>query len=133
MELGLVGLPRAGKTTLFAALTGPQPGLAAARDRHTAVVKVPDPRIDRLSEMFRPRKTTYAEVVFVDPGAAPQEAGERSPLPEAEAGPLRNVDALVHVVRAFEDPSVPRAAGSTSPAGDARALEEELILRDLAL
>ena len=134
MELGIVGLPRAGKTALFGALTGQ--GLDAAshgRDKHTAAIKVPDPRIDRLSEIFKPRKTTYAEVVFVDPGAEPGDAAEYRVLTETLAGALRNVDALVHVVRAFSDPSVPRAQNSKTPLEDARGLEEELIMRDLGL
>lgn len=134
MELGLIGLARSGKTTLFDALTGQHVSTGAgARGVHRAVIKVPDPRIDRLSEVFRPRKTTYAEVTFVDPGADRTESADRVPFPEAQANALRNVDALVHVVRAFADPSVPRAPGSTAPATDVEAVEQELVLRDLEL
>jgi GTP-binding protein YchF len=134
MELGLIGLPRAGKTTLFGALTGLAFDVAAARQSHTAVVKVPDPRIDRLSGMFRPRKTTLAEVTFVDPAGERHESGaERVAFPETMAAALRDVDALVHVVRAFQDPSVPAAPGSSGPAGDVEAIEQELVLRDLTL
>jgi ribosome-binding ATPase YchF (GTP1/OBG family) len=132
MELGLVGLPRSGKTTLFRALTGHKQE-TGARGAHTAVIKVPDPRIDRLSDMFKPRKTTWAEVTFVDPGGERVESAERVAFPETLANALRDIDALVYVVRAFDDPSVPAAPGSTSPAGDVEALEQELILRDLAL
>jgi GTP-binding protein YchF len=134
MELGFVGLARSGKTTLFDALTGQRvvPG-GGNRAGHTAVIKVPDPRIDRLSEIFRPRKTTFAEVTFVDPGGERLESAERVPFPETLANALRDVDALVHVVRAFDDPSVPAAPGSTSPVGDVQTVEEELVLRDLAL
>jgi ribosome-binding ATPase len=134
VELGLIGLARAGKTTLFDALTGQRTELAAAgRATHTAVVKVPDPRVDQLSALFKPRKTTYAEVTFVDPAAERTDAAPKGPFPEATASVLRDVDALVHVVRAFTDPSVPATPGSSTPAGDVRTMEDELILRDLAL
>jgi len=132
MELGLVGLARAGKTTLFRALTGHQ-APATSRQGLTAVVKVPDPRLERLAAMFQPRKTTAAEVSFVDPGGERVESADRAPFPEALASALRNVDALVFVLRAFEDPSVARGPGSTGPAADLETLEQELVLRDLAL
>jgi hypothetical protein len=134
MELGLIGLARAGKTALFEALTGLRAESGgAARATHTAVVKVPDPRVDRLAAIFQPRKTTYAEVAFVDPAAERADAAPKGPFPETTANALRDVDALVHVIRAFADPSVSASPGSTTPAGDVRAMEEELILRDLAL
>lgn len=134
MELGLVGLSRSGKTTLFSALSGlPMTALAGSRTAHTAAIKVPDPRIDRLSAIFNPRKTTYAEVTFVDPGGDRLETAERVPFPESQANALRNVDALVFVVRAFDDPSVPLAAGSSGPVSDLESLEQELVLRDLSL
>jgi ribosome-binding ATPase YchF (GTP1/OBG family) len=82
--------------------------------------------------MFSPLKTTYAEVTFVDAGGG-LETAERAPFPETLANALRNVDALVHVVRAFDDPSVPPSPGSTTPAGDVETIEQELILRDLSL
>ena len=132
MELGLIGLSRAGKTTLFGALTG-LVAAANARPGQTAVVKVPDPRLERLRSMFNPRKTTPAEVVFVDPGGERIESAEPSAFPEALANALRNVDALVYVVRAFDDPSVSRPVGSTGPEGDLETLEQELVLRDLSL
>ena len=134
MELGLIGLGRSGKTTLFDALTGQHaPTSANGRGARTAVIKVPDPRIDRLCAVFRPRKTTYAEVIFVDPGAERIESTSPVPFPETMAQALRDVDALVHVVRAFEDPSVARAPGSKSPAADVDNVEHELVLRDLTL
>lgn len=132
MELGLIGLSRSGKTTLFGALTG-LVAAAGARPSQTAVVKVPDPRLDRLSSMFNPRKTTPAEIVFVDPGGERLESAERTAFPEALANALRNVDALVFVVRDFENPSVPRPLGSTGPAADLETLDQELVLRDLSL
>ena len=84
--------------------------------------------------MFRPRKTTLAEVAFVDPAGERHDVGaERVAFPETMAAVLRDVDALVHVVRLFEDPSVPAAPGSRGPAADVEAIEQELILRDLTL
>ena len=134
MELGLVGLLRSGKTTLFSALTGQGLDLeAGARQTHTAVIKVPDPRVDRLAEIFQPRKTTYAEVTFVDPAPERTDAPERAPLSEATVNVLRNVDALVMVVRAFEDPSVSRPPGGGDPVSDVQSVEQELVLRDLGL
>jgi GTP-binding protein YchF len=134
VELGLIGLPRAGKTTLFGALTGLGFDAAGARQSHTAVVKVPDPRIERLAAIFKPRKVTLAEVTFVDPAAERHDAGgERVPFPEGMAAALRDVDALVHVVRTFHDPSVSVSPGAGTPAADVDAIEQELVLRDLTL
>jgi len=133
VELGLVGLAGSGKTTLFGALTGLAVD-AAGHKSHTAVVKVPDPRIDKLSALFKPKKTTLAEVTFVDPVAERHEVGvQRAAFPEATANALRNVDALVHVARAFEDPSVPASPGTKGPAADVDAIEQELLFRDLTL
>lgn len=133
MELGLVGLARSGKTTLFGALTGLAVD-AAGHKSHTAVVKVPDPRIDKLSALFKPKKTTLAEVSFVDPVVERHEAGtERAAFPEAAANALRGVDALVHVVRTFQDPSVAATPGAQGTAADVDSIEQELIFRDLAL
>jgi GTP-binding protein YchF len=134
MELGLIGLARSGKTTLFEALSGLRsaPGVTP-RGARNAAIRVPDPRVDRLAALFRPRRTTWAEVTFVDPGGAPAETATRAPLPEAMATELASVDALVHVVRAFDAPSVPRAQGSTTPAGDVETVEQELVLRDLGV
>ena len=133
MELGLIGLAQAGKTTLFDALTGQRTEPSGARGTHTAVVKVPDPRVERLSALYQPRQTTFAEVTFVDPVAERPDAASPGAFPEATANVLRDVDALVHVIRSFADPSVPAPPGSTTPGGDLRTLEDELILRDLAL
>jgi GTP-binding protein YchF len=130
VDLGILGWPASGKTTLFAALTGqrPEPGSA---ETHRAVVKVPDPRVDELAQRFKPRKVNWAEVVFVDPAGERNPMLERPSFPETLLEAVRDVDALVLVIRAFEDPSVPRPPGSKSPAEDLLAVEQELILRDL--
>jgi hypothetical protein len=134
MRLGIIGLPQSGKTTVFNALTGGAVPTAASggygQDTHVAVVKVPDERVDRLTEMFNPKKTTYGEVQYTDfPGAG---FGSRDKSESAWVGALRTVDALVHVVRAFENPSVPRE-GPVDPEGDAEKIHFELVLSDLAL
>ncbi len=126
MKIGLVGLPRSGKTTLFNLLTGasvPTSRYEGGRaELHTGVARVPDARVDRLAALFRPKKTTYATFEVVD--VAGIEKGERSGLDVKE---LRNADALLHVVRAFADET--RAA--PAPVRDVLDLETELLLADL--
>ena len=126
MKIGLIGLPKSGKTTLFNLLTG----AAAATSRydggraelHTGVARVPDERVDRLSSLFHPKKTTYASFDVVDLAGVKQ--GERAVL---ETRDFRNADALLHVVRAFADETL----GPARPRGDIDALETELLLADL--
>jgi GTP-binding protein YchF len=126
MKIGLIGLPRSGKTTLFNLLTGAS--VATSRydtgraELHTGVARVPDPRVDRLSALFNPKKTTFATFEVVDLAGIAK--GERSGLDTKE---FRNADALLHVVRAFDDP----ALGAPDPRRDVADLEIELILADL--
>src|SRR4030095_8731438 len=126
MKIGLIGLPKSGKTTLFNLLTGSK--VATARydtgraALHTAVARVPDPRGDRLSAILKPKKTTYATFEVVD--LAGIERGERASLDTKE---FRNADALLHVVRAFTD----EALGAPAPKRDIEDLDTELILADL--
>ena len=126
MRIGLIGLPRSGKTTLFNLLTGsgaPTSRFDTGRSElHTGIARVPDPRVDRLSGLFRPRKTTYAAFEVVD--LAGIEKGERGGLETKE---FRSADALLHVVRAFTD----SALGPPDPRRDILDLETELILADL--
>ena len=134
MRLGIIGLPQSGKTTVFNALTGGAAPIASSggygQDTHVAVVKVPDERVDRLTEMFNPKKTTYSEVQYTDfPGAG---FGSRDKGEAAWVGALRTVDALVSVVRAFENSSVPREE-PVDAVSDAEKIHLELVLSDLAL
>ena len=134
MRLGIIGLPQSGKTTIFNALTGGEAPVASGsgygQETHVAVVKVPDARLDRLTEMFSPRKTTPAEVQYTDfPGAG---FGSRDKGEAAWVGTLRTVDALVLVVRAFENPSVPREE-PVDPASDVEKIHLDLVLSDLAI
>jgi ribosome-binding ATPase len=132
LRAGLIGFPSTGKTTLFRLMTST---LEAPRSRggraeaHVGVSRVPDPRLDRLSAMFYPRKRVPAIIEFADPPAAGR-AGAEALL---DVAAFRQADALVHVVRRFRDESVPHAAGSVNPARDAQAMEDELILADLGV
>ena len=133
MRLGIIGLPQSGKTTIFNAVTrGNAPTTASAGrfEVHTAVVDVPDPRVDRLSEMFKPRKTIYAKVTYAD--IAGLEAGSaRAGITGQLLNQLAQMDAFLHVVRCFESGVVPHPAGTVDPARDARGMVEELLLNDL--
>ncbi len=126
MKVGLAGFPGAGKSTVFAALTGLPPA-AGERRPQIGTIKVPDPRVDHLAAIYRPRKTTYAEVTFVD--FPPARDPKRRTVLDAEAvAALRDADALVEVVRGFAD-----AAGTPArPLEDIEAFETELALADLA-
>ena len=134
MRLGIIGLPLSGKTTVFNALTrGEAPVTAGGgygQETHVAVVKVPDERLDRLTEMFSPKKTTPAEVQYTDfPGVG---FGSRDKSEAAWVGTLRTVDALVLVLRAFRDESVPHE-GPVDPVAAAEKLHLELVLSDLGI
>lgn len=130
MKLGIVGRPKTGKTTLFNLLTRSHQSVdkfGAARETHVGTAHVPDPRLDRLSALFKPKKHTPATVDFVDvPGIA---KGEQEKI---DLAALKNVDGLVHVLRAFEDADLAHEGG-LDPARDARALDEELVLSDYVL
>lgn len=136
MKVGIIGLPASGKTTVFNAVTGGHAAVGSfggAQDANIGVVAVPDVRQDWLSGLYKPKKTTYATVELVDvAGMVPGTAQKEGFSPQLIQH-LRQVDALVHVVRAFTDPSVPHPDGSINPLRDAELLELELILADLAV
>ncbi len=124
MKTGIIGLPQVGKTSLFGILTKAklsEQAYANPREAHVGVAKVPDDRLDRLASLFSPKKLTHASVEYVDVGAIGQDALKET----AYIGHLRNVDALAHVVRAFEDPSIPHV-GSIDPLRDIRNVEFDL-------
>jgi GTP-binding protein YchF len=130
MKAGIIGLPSVGKTTIFNVLTRARaPAGTGGRklDANVGVVKVPDARLDFVSSKFNPKKTTHATVEFVDvQGVA------RGKAQDMVLAPVRTVDALVHVVRVFEDESVPHSEGSLDPERDKRNLDYELMLSDIA-
>lgn len=133
MKLGIIGLPQSGKTTIFNALTrGDTPTTASAGriEVHTAVVDVPDPRVDKLSGMFNPKKTVYAKVTYAD--IAGLEGGAaKSGISGQLLNQLAQMDGFLHVVRCFESELVPHPAGSVDPARDVDTMLSELLLNDL--
>ena len=133
MQVGIVGLPTSGKTTVFSALVGhaAQPG-ARARPS-VGVVKVPDPRLDALAELFGSRQVVQAEVAFVDLPPAPEGFGETCGIGGQFLNDLQAVDALMVVSRAFDDPSVPHPTGSVDPVRDAEAMLYELVFSDIEI
>jgi hypothetical protein len=132
MQLGIIGLPKVGKTALFNTLTSQNRDtgkFSVSRDANVGVAQTDDDRLERLRDLYKPRRYTPAIVEYVDlPGFRTGEGGESVDLSK-----LRDVDALVHVVRAFEDPEILHSAGSVNPARDIQDLDLELILADYAL
>ena len=134
MQLGIIGLPNSGKTTIFNALTGGNYETSAAStgqfDVNTATVNVPDERIDTLSGIYKPKKTIYANITYADIGGLDKGIGEG-----ALSGQFRNelaqVDGFVHVVRAFENEMVPHPYNEVNPANDIEAIDNEFLLMDL--
>jgi len=140
MRLGIIGLPQSGKTTIFNALTrGSQPvTLSGGRiEVHTAVVDVPDERLDRLVETFHPLKTTHARVTYADIAGLEGRAGDngngngRGGVSGQLLNQLAQMDGFVHVVWCFENPSVPHPIGKVDPRRDIAAMDAELALNDL--
>ncbi|NOZ55634.1 MAG: redox-regulated ATPase YchF [Calditrichaeota bacterium] len=137
MIVGIVGLPLSGKTTLFNALTGGSVAvdkfMGGKRETHRAVVDVPDERLERLAEIFQPRKVTPATVEYVDMAPVQREGGSRSGLDDEFLGYIRTLDELLIVLRAFEDESVPHPLGNVDPVRDLDELMAEFLLSDLAI
>ncbi|MCL5997111.1 MAG: YchF family ATPase [Chloroflexi bacterium] len=135
MQIGIIGLPLSGKTTIFNALTKAKraTGVAGASklEVFTAAVNVPDVRVDTLSAMFNPRKTVYAQVRYSDISGSEREMSTTQGI----SGPLMNalatMDALAIVVRAFSDESVPHPNNSVDPNRDLHQLESEFLLLDM--
>jgi ribosome-binding ATPase len=129
MKTGIVGLPQVGKTSLFRILTKAhlsEHALANPREAHVGVAKVPDDRLDQLAALYHPKKLTHTSVEYVDVGAIGQEVLQET----AYLGHLRQVDALAHVVRVFEDPAIPHI-GEIDPLRDIKNVEFDLMVSDL--
>ena len=138
MQIAIVGLAGSGKTTVFNTLTRghAETGGFGGLTLNVGVVKVPDERLDRLAEIFKPKKIVQADVTYVDLPAPPASSEGRigtEELPAEHLARLRDSDALLHVIRAFEDPSVPHPTGTVDPARDLEQLDLEFILADLAM
>lgn len=135
LQLGLVGLPNAGKSTLFNALTrahapvAPYPFTTVAP--HIGVVAVPDPRLDALAQLIRPEKVTPTTLQVVDIAGLVKDAHKGEGLGNQFLGHIRNVDAIAIVTRCFHHDDVPHVAGTIDPREDATILELELALADL--
>ena len=134
MQIGIIGLPHTGKTTLFQALAGGEKSVSAFSsgklEIHTAVAEVPDSRVDRLREIFQPKKTIYAKVTFADIAGLDKGISKKG-LPGAFVNLLGQMDAFVHVLRAFDNPAVAHSEGSINPLRDLALLDTEFLLQDL--
>ncbi|MGA3030836.1 MAG: redox-regulated ATPase YchF [Candidatus Limnocylindrales bacterium] len=138
MQIAIVGLAGSGKTTVFNTLTRghAQTGGYGGMELHVGTVKVPDERLDRLAEIFKPKKIVHADVTYFDLAAPPASIEGRvgtEELPPDQLARLREADALLHVVRAFEDPAVPHADGSVDPWRDLERLDLEFVMADLSV
>ena len=137
MKLGIVGLPNVGKSTLFNSLT--KAGAESANypfctiDPNVGVVPVPDERLNKLTEMYNSEKTTPAVIEFVDIAGLVKGASKGEGLGNQFLSNIREVDAIVHVVRCFDDPNVIHVDGSVDPVRDIETINLELIFSDIEI
>src|SRR5712671_3097404 len=135
LSIGIVGLPNVGKSTLFNALSGASVLAAnypfATKDPNVGVVPVPDERLDKLSALFEPKKTTHAALEFVDIAGLVRGASTGEGLGNQFLGNIREVDAVAHVLRCFADPDVVHVDSEVDPERDREVVETELMLKDL--
>ncbi|MEW6721463.1 MAG: DUF933 domain-containing protein [Thermodesulfobacteriota bacterium] len=125
MEVGIFGNAGSGKSTLFRALAGPAEGASQGKNAGVCAIKVPDDRVDRLSEIFKPKKTTHVTVAFHD-----IDAGEPDPLSTQALAALKNVEVLVLVLRGFEDDFHPAPPGGLNPVREFRDMASAMLLSD---
>lgn len=135
MQIGIVGLPFSGKSTLFQTITKTHldPASLTKAEAHQAVIKVPDERLDNLVEIFKPKKEVYAFIEVIDVVGLQKGDSGKTQFTTNFLNSVKNVDALIHVVRLFENEIVPHPEGSLNMMRDVDALEAEFILSDMAL
>jgi ribosome-binding ATPase len=135
MQIGIVGLPFSGKTTLFQTLTRTHLDETAGHGRQAniAMVKVPDPRVDALGGVFHPKKLVYTSVEFVDVAGLKKGDHDSTQFTSAFLANVKTNDALIHVVRSFDDPLYPHPEGDIDTERDIRTLEAEFLLSDMAM
>src|SRR3954447_13598392 len=135
LSIGIVGLPNVGKSTLFNALSGASVLAAnypfATKDPNVGVVPVPDERLEKLSALYKPKKTTFAALEFVDIAGLVKGASKGEGLGNQFLANIRETDAIAHVLRCFQDNDVVHVDGSVDPARDKEVVETELALKDL--
>lgn len=134
---GIIGLPMVGKTTIFNLLTNSDQEISnffsGKTETITASAKVPDKRINFLADMYKPRKTTYAQIQFSEVPGLVKGASEGKGVGNQFLSAIRNVDLLVHVVRAFKNPDVPHVEDTINPLRDIETIAVEILLADMDL
>ncbi|MFH1380314.1 MAG: redox-regulated ATPase YchF [bacterium] len=135
MQIGIIGLPNAGKSTIFNALTSGHAVSAdypfTTIDPNIGVISIADPRVERLAEIYKPKKATHATIRFVDIAGLVKGASSGEGLGNKFLSHIREVDAIIHVVRVFEDENVSHPMGSVDPIRDIEIITTELLLADL--
>ena len=134
IQIGIIGLPDSGKTTIFNALTGKHEKTGAysvAAEEHEATITIPDERLTRLIEIYTPKKSVYAHLDFIDIGGDLAQHAKPDGKEDISLTHLRHVDALAHIVRIFDNETVPHPDGSIDPVRDIQKVNSELVLADM--